>query len=347
MKIALYGFGAFNSAMAHYLERNTDAEIMFWEYDDKVIDYFKEHKSHPYHFVDKKFSRVKATKDLEELFDNNYFVIIAISAQHIRENAKAFKKYLKKPTRFLICSKGLEQGTMNRLSEVLEQELGEKHKIAVFSGGTTAADIERGIPLVAEVVSKDKETREEIAEVLHTNKIRIYTHEDLCSVEVAAALKNVVSFGAGICEGMGFDTGTIAALITRATYEIYKIAMYLGASQKAFLPGSASVWGDIMLSSFGKTRNREFGMRVAKGDKTPLEVLEEMKEEHKTVEGYYTVKSAKELSDEHQLNTPVIEELYSVAYEGRTPQEALKNLMERDRKELHPKGDQKRKVEKK
>jgi len=345
MKIALYGFGAFNSAMAHYLERNTNAELMFWEYDEKVTNYFNEHKSHPYHFTDKKYSRVKATKSREELFLDASFVMIAISAQHIRQNAKEFKRYLKNPTRFLICSKGLEQGTMNRLSEVLEQELGEEHKVAVFAGGTTAADLEKGIPLIAEVVSKDKETREEIAKALHSNILRIYTHEDLCSVEVASALKNVVSFGAGICEGLGFDIGTIAALITRATYEIYKVAKHLGATDKAFLPGSASVWGDIMLSSFGKTRNREFGIRVAKGDKKPLEVIEEMKQEHKTVEGYYTVKSAKKLSDKYNLNTPIIEELYEIAYENKKPMDALKKLMGRKRKELHQKGDHKRENE--
>ncbi|MBU1201862.1 MAG: hypothetical protein KJ583_06900 [Nanoarchaeota archaeon] len=313
---------------------------MFWNRDYSVYEYFKKHHANPYHFQSMKFSdKVKGTKSKEELFRNADFVVIGISAHAIRENAVDFYKYLNKASTFIIVSKGLEQKTMKRSSEVISEELKKsefKHTIAVFSGGTTAADMAHQIPLIAEVASEDEETKEKVADLFHSHTLKIYTNDDLCSVEIAAALKNIVSIGAGICEGLGFETGTISSFITRATYDIYKVAKVLGAKDDTFLPGSASVWGDIMLSSFGKTRNREFGRRICCEKMKPEDIVLEMEDEHKTVEGYFTVKAAYDLIRKHDVNAPCIEEIYKIVYEGADPKDALINLMGREKAKIDP-----------
>jgi glycerol-3-phosphate dehydrogenase (NAD(P)+) len=328
-KISFYGFGAFNSALAHYFDITEKHEIAFYDNDPQVRLTVEKTGKHPHHFQDMKFSkRVVGVKNVKDLTNDAEFLLLGVPAQKIRESLAPLRGIIKKETMIVIVSKGLEIGTNKRPSEIIREELAHK-KIAVFAGGTTASDVARGIPLIAEMASDDEDSCEKAAELFHSKTLRIYTNNDMVSVELSSALKNIVSIGSGICDGLGFTVGTKAAFITRATRDIYKIAKAMGAHDQTFLPGSASVWGDIILSSFGPTRNAEFGKRICAS--SPENVLEEMQGEHKTVEGYYTVKAAQDMSKSKGINTPCIDMIYKVVHEGIKPAEALRELFERKR----------------
>ncbi|MEK6918784.1 MAG: NAD(P)H-dependent glycerol-3-phosphate dehydrogenase [Nanoarchaeota archaeon] len=328
-KISFYGFGAFNSALAHYFDKEKNFSMSCYDKDEKVKESIDKERRHPHHFTNMTYSKkLSVTNDLKELLLAAEFLIIGLPTQIIRENLKPIKDLLNKETTIIIVSKGLEIGTNKRISEIVKEELGHR-KIAVFAGGTVASDIANRIPLIAEVASEDKETREKVAGLFHSESLRIYTNPDVVSVELSSALKNIVSIGAGICDGLGFTIGTKASFITRATRDIYKIAKAMGAHDKTFLPGSASVWGDIILSAFGPTRNYEFGKRLC--SKNPKEVLELMNKEHKTIEGYWTVKAVRTMSKEKGIDTPCIEQVYKIVHEEVKPLVALKELFERKR----------------
>jgi len=337
MKIALYGFGAFNASIGSYLSdkyyADSSIEIACWDVDSYVTCEFIRNRIHPYHPSIKFNSKLGVVRNAEELLADANIVILGISAQAIRENLRKVKDYVLPDCIFVIVAKGLEQGSGKRFSEVVREELFDKCRVAVFSGGTIAYDIANKIPLVAEVASTDRVVRAQVAELFHSASLRVYLNPDILSVELAGALKNVISIGAGIVDGIGYGVGTKSSFITRAGYDVYKLAKKMGASDKVFLPGSASFWGDVLLSCFGKTRNLEFGIRIGRGEKV-LDVLSEMGKEHKTVEGYATVKAVNGLLEEYSVDAPCLVELYKILYENKDVNLAFSQLMSREQKEL-------------
>jgi len=336
VKIALCGFGAFNTSIALHLDKFTDNKLVFWDRTPAVGDHFNKNRSHPHHFSDKVFSEnISSVDSLQELVKDADHIIIGVSSQAVREVTKKFTPYLNKPSIVTVMAKGFEERSHKRLSEVLTEELAvSKHpsSIAIFSGGTVAHDVAHHVPLIAEVASEDKDARERVAELFHSKSLRVYTNADVLSVELAGALKNVVSLGAGVCEGLGFAVGTQASFISRASFDIFKLAKTLGANDETFLPGSASFWGDIMLSSFGNTRNREFEKRIV--GSTSEKVLSEMKKERKTVEGFLTTQAAYEMVTKHNVSAPCIKVLYHIVHNNLNPKDALTQLMNRSRKSI-------------
>jgi len=341
-KIGFFGFGAFNCALAHYLTKkfknDNDYGFFFWDIDNHIHENFKRDRKHPYHFQEIEFNnKIQGCENKESLIKNADIIIIGISAQSFNKALEGIDSILNKDTTFVIVSKGIDIKTHELLSSIVSKHTKNSsfnHDIAIFSGGTIASDIVNRVPLIAEIACECNPCIETTANLFHSDTLRIYTNTDVLSVEIAGALKNFISIGAGICEGLGFSIGTKASFITRAAFDVYKIAKKMGASDMTFLPGSASFWGDIILSSFGNTRNREFGKRLCTGGKTPLEVIEEMKKEHKTVEGYYTVKTAYEIAQENQIEAPSIDFIYQIVYENADPLETYNKMMNRDRKRL-------------
>lgn len=342
IKISFLGFGAFNCAMAHYLTekfaKNDNYNFFFWDIDENIYDNFSIHHKHPYHFSDKKFNdKIQGYQNKEDLIKDADVVIVGINAQNVNKAIEGIDSLINKNTVFVIISKGIDNQTHELLSSIIQKNIKNSkfnNPIAVFSGGTIAKDIANKIPLIAEIACQNNVCTELVADLFHSNTLRIYTNNDVLSVEIAGALKNFISIGAGICEGLGFTVGTKSSFITRAAFDVYKIAKKMGASDTTFLPGSASFWGDIMLSCFGDTRNKEFGQRICTDNKTPLEILKNMKNEHKTVEGYYTVKAAYEIAKENGIKAPTINFIYQIVYEGADPLETYNKMMSRDRKKL-------------
>jgi len=341
-KISFLGFGAFNCALAHYLTKkykdNDNYDFFFWDIDGDIYENFSKNKKHPYHFQEMEFNnKIQSCKNKEDLIKDADIVIVGINAQAFNKAFEGISSIVNKGTTFVIVSKGIDIQTHELLSSIVNKHLKNSsfnHNTAILSGGTIASDIANRIPVIAEVACKENTCTKLIADLFHSNTFRIYTNDDVLSVEIAGALKNFISIGAGICEGLSFTVGTKSSFITRAAFDVYKIAKKMGVSDTIFLPGSASFWGDIMLSCFGNTRNKEFGKRICESEKTPKEVHEEMKTERKTVEGYYTVKVAYEISKENGTKTPIIDSIYQIIYENVDPRETFHKIMSGDIKKL-------------
>ncbi len=228
------------------------------------------------------------------------------------------------------ATKGLETGTLLRVSEVIRQVL-EPHfapRVAVLSGPTFAREVARGDPTALVVASTDHELAETVQTVFSGPTFRLYTSSDPVGVEIGGAVKNVVAIGAGVCHGLGLGQNAIAALITRGLAEISRLAMAMGGQPKT-LAGLAGL-GDLVLTCTGDlSRNRHVGLELAKGRK-----LEEIVESMKMVaEGIKTTSAAVDLARRHSVEMPIAQQMHAMLQLGRSPREAIRQLMERTLKE--------------
>ncbi|MDP2943139.1 MAG: NAD(P)H-dependent glycerol-3-phosphate dehydrogenase, partial [Candidatus Omnitrophota bacterium] len=227
---------------------------------------------------------------------------------------------------FVSVSKGIENKTLMRMSEVVREILGPV-KIGVLSGPTISYEVARGLPTTVVAASEDEDTAKEIQDLFMADNFRVYTNNDIIGVELGGSLKNVIAIAAGISDGLGFGVNTKAGLLVRGIVEVARLGIKMGARQDTFY--GISGLGDLMttcVSSHG--RNRWFGEEIGKGKK-PQDVL---KATEMVVEGAVTAKSCYELRKKYDVEMPISEQIYAVIYEGKDPKAAVRDLMTRERK---------------
>jgi len=228
---------------------------------------------------------------------------------------------------FVSATKGLEQGTLLRMSEVIRDVLPFPARVAVLSGPTFAREIARGDPAAVVIASDDPSVAESVQSAFSGPAFRLYTNSDTIGVEIGAALKNVIAIGAGVCSGLGLGNNTLAALITRGLAEITRLAVAMGGQPKT-LSGLAGL-GDLVLTCSGElSRNRKVGIELAKGGSLQ-EIVGSMP---MIAEGVETCAAAVELGAKFGVDLPIIQQMHAVLYHAKSPREALRNLMERSLK---------------
>jgi glycerol-3-phosphate dehydrogenase (NAD(P)+) len=224
------------------------------------------------------------------------------------------------------ATKGLEQSSLLRMSEVIEKVVAGRFepRIAVLSGPTFAREVASGNPTAVVVASSNAEVARSVQQAFSGPSFRLYTNADPAGVEVGAALKNVIAIGAGICEGLGLGHNPTAALITRGLAEITRLAIAMGGQSKT-LAGLAGL-GDLVLTCTGElSRNRHVGKELGSG--RPLgEILGTMR---MVAEGVETCGSAVALGAKFSVDLPIIQQMHAVLSEGKSPKEAVRDLMER------------------
>ena len=234
--------------------------------------------------------------------------------------------YLDARMRFVSATKGLENGTLLRMSEVALGAIGKNFepRIAVLSGPTFAREVARGEPTALVISSKDRELAVSIQREFSGPTFRLYANDDPAGVEIAAALKNTIAIGAGICQGLGLGNNSIAALITRGLAEITRLAVAMGGEPRT-LAGLAGL-GDLVLTCTGDlSRNRSVGIELAKGRKL-AEIVGSMK---MIAEGVETTFAAVDLARKYSIDLPITAQMDSILRGGRPPREAIRELMER------------------
>ena len=196
--------------------------------------------------------------------------------------------------------------------------------ICTLSGPSHAEEVCRGIPTTVVVAGSNITLNRKIQELLSSSAFRVYSNTDIKGVEIAGAIKNVISIASGICIGLGFGDNTIAALITRGLNEIVRLGHIYEAEVSTFY-GLAGI-GDLSVTAFSKhSRNRQFGIEIGKGEKS-LDCIDNMK---MIVEGYYTVDALNDIIIENNLEMPISKNVYSILYEDLSPKQAIMNLMSR------------------
>jgi glycerol-3-phosphate dehydrogenase (NAD(P)+) len=259
--------------------------------------------------------------------------VFATPSFAVSETAELFKNRLPEDCIIVCISKGIEKDTTRLFSQILRKTFGKNAKIASLSGPTHAEEVGRQIPTACVVASEDIRIAEAVQDIFMNDYLRVYTSTDVIGVELGAALKNVIALGAGISDGLGFGDNTIAMLMTRGLAEMAELCVALGG-KKSTLAGLAGLGDLIVTCTSQHSRNRRAGVLIGKG----VPVAEAMKQVGAVVEGYYAAKAAHELSEKTGIDMPICEEAYKVLYEGKSPLDAMKNLMARDKKREEASG---------
>jgi len=253
-------------------------------------------------------------------------VLGVMPSHHARGLYTAMLPHLTPSMILVSATKGLEQGSLLRISEVIEQVV-RTPRIAVLSGPTFAREVAAGNPTAVVVASSTPEVARCVQEAFSGPTLRLYTNADPIGVEVGAALKNVIAIGAGICEGLGLGHNPTAALITRGLAEITRLAVAMGG-QAQTLAGLAGL-GDLVLTCSGDlSRNRYVGKELGRGRALP-EILGSMR---MVAEGVETCASAVTLGEKFGVDLPIIQQMNAVMTAGKSPREAVRDLMERSLK---------------
>lgn len=315
------GFGISLAIMAH----NSGHKVSLWSHSEDSAKYLLENREHKKLLKGIKIPiGISITTDISVVKDAD-IAIIATPSHAVRETAKKISQYLKEDAVVACVSKGLEKGSLKLLSDVLEEEL--KNSSVMISGPSHAEEVAIGEPTTVVAASKTRKAAEYVQDILMNPKFRIYVNDDVVGVELGAALKNVIALAAGCADGLGHGDNVKAALLTRGIIEIARLGVAMGGQSETF--GGLSGVGDLIVTCTSMhSRNRRTGILIGKG-KTPQEAIAEV---GMTVEGFSTAKSAYELSKKMKVEMPIIQQVYEVLYLGKSPIDAVTELMERPKR---------------
>ena len=265
--------------------------------------------------------------DIQKALHEAQIIVIAVPTQQVRSLIRSCKQFIINDQIIVNVAKGLEQNTHYRISEVVKEELGDQ-PYAILSGPSHAEEVAKNMPTTVVVASKDRNVAELVQNAFMTLDFRVYTNPDVVGVELGGALKNVIAFGAGIVDGLGFGDNARAALMTRGIREIARLGSTMGANVYTF--AGLSGIGDLMVTCTSMhSRNRRAGILI--GQEKSLE--ETLKEIGMVVEGITTTKVAYELSKQMNIDMPITEQIYNVLYGNFEVNEAVTNLMTRNKKQ--------------
>jgi glycerol-3-phosphate dehydrogenase (NAD(P)+) len=272
---------------------------------------------------------VEIVTTLADAVSGSRFVVGAMPSHHARRVYGETLPVLDPSMIMVSATKGLERHTLLRMSEVITEVVGERFQpqLAVLSGPTFAREVAHGEPAAVVVASADPEVAAEVQKAFSGPTFRLYTNRDTIGVEIGAALKNVVAIAAGVCQGLGLGSNTLAALITRGLAEITRLATAMGG-QPGTLSGLAGL-GDLVLTCSGDlSRNRHVGMELARG-RDLGEIVTSMR---MVAEGVETCDAAVALGRKFGQDLPIIQQMYAVLHSSKSPKEALNDLMVRSLK---------------
>ena len=262
------------------------------------------------------------TADLKQALNLGSLIVLAVPSQYLSGVLKRFPAALENKT-YLSVIKGIDTRTLLRMSQVITHHLGYVD-LAVLSGPTIAREVAEGLPTTAVIASKQASTAKQLQKVFHSENFRIYTNNDITGLEVGGSLKNIIAIACGVCDGLGFGTNTLAAILTRGLVEMARLGKAMGAKQKTF-SGLAGL-GDLVTTCVSpQSRNRFVGMELGKG-KSIRQILASMT---MVAEGVETVKAVHKLRQKYNVTMPISEEVHKIIYEGKAPQKAVNDLMTR------------------
>lgn len=330
--VAILGGGSWGTALTLVLARSpAPPHLALWVHDPGLAAQMAVSRTNPVYLPGYALPQdLLVTNDLHEVVESAELIVGAMPSAYARQVYEAVREILDRPVIWLSATKGLETGTLLRMSQLIEQVVGEQliEGLAVLSGPSFAAEVARGDPTAVVVACADPALGAAIQRRFSGPSFRVYTNTDVTGVELAGALKNIIAIAAGICVGLGYGHNTLAALVTRGAAEIARLACALGARPQT-LAGLAGM-GDLMLTATGPlSRNRQLGIELARG-RTLQDILSSTR---MVAEGVPTTAAAVELSRRSGVEMPITEQMYRVLYEGLPPLEAIAALMQRPLRE--------------
>ncbi len=321
--IAVIGAGSWGTALSMILVQNHH-DVHLWMRSKEQLDTIHKTGENPKYLPGIQLpNEIQYTVDLDEAIKGKDLLLLSVPTQSIRSVLGKIKGHIEPDQILINVAKGLETGTKKRISEIIEEELGNQ-PFVVLSGPSHAEEASKGMPTTVVASSKKKIWAEMVQDVFSNHYLRVYTNPDVVGVELGGALKNIIAFGAGISDGLGYGDNAKAALITRGIREIARLGEAMGANISTFA-GLTGIGDLIVTCTSMHSRNRRAGILIGKG----ASLEDTLKEIGMVVEGIKTTESAYELSKEFGIEMPITEQIYQVIYTDGKAEDAVKNLMGR------------------
>jgi glycerol-3-phosphate dehydrogenase (NAD(P)+) len=332
-EIAVIGAGAWGTGLAIVLGRKGAHRVRLWAHEVDVCESIAQKR------INEKFlpgrtipEAVTATSDLAAALERAEIVVSVMPSQHCRGLFERMHTMISPQALIVSATKGLEESSLQRMTEVIAQVLGRKDgsapAIGALSGPSFAQEVARGDPTAITIASQDSELLRTVQQEFSDSSFRVYTNRDVVGVELGGALKNIVAIAAGICDGLGLGHNSVAALITRGLAEMTRLAIACGGRAET-MAGLAGL-GDLVLTcTGGLSRNRSVGVELGRGRKLP-EIIAGM---HGMVaEGIFTTTAAVGLARARGVEMPITEQMHAILHQGKSPCEAIQHLMTRSGK---------------
>lgn len=320
--IAVIGAGSWGTTLASLLaEKNYDVSL--WTFEKDLAESINTSGVNTVYLPGVRLpSNLTVTHEMTEAVSKSRYILNVVPTQFTRSVFKEAVQFIPQGAVIISASKGIEQGTLLTVSSILKEITG--HQTAVLSGPSFAKEVVSRFPTAVTLATESPETGLILQEIFNTHYFRVYTHTDVCGVELGGALKNVIAIASGISDGLGLGHSARAALITRGLVEIVRLGTALGADERTF--SGLSGLGDLVLTCTGPlSRNYSVGVGLGKG----LKLKEILASTKSVAEGVATALSAFELSRKHGVEMPIVEQIYEVIYKEKSPADAVSLLMNR------------------
>ncbi len=332
-RIAIIGAGAWGTGLAIALGRGSRHQVRLWAHEQEVRDSISARRVNELFLAGQSIPEsISVTGSLGEALEGAEIVVSVMPSQHCRPLFTQMRPHLRSGMLFVSATKGLEEATLLRMTEVIAQVIESKSnflpRVGALSGPSFAREVARGDPTAITIASQDAELTETVQREFSDARFRIYTNDDVVGVELGGALKNVIAIAAGVCDGLGLGHNSIAALITRGLAEITRLAVACGGRRET-MSGLAGL-GDLVLTcTGGLSRNRSVGVELGRGRKLP-DIIASM---HGAVaEGVFTTQAAVGLAQARGVEMPITEQMDAILHRGKPPAEAIRELMTRSGK---------------
>jgi glycerol-3-phosphate dehydrogenase (NAD(P)+) len=332
-EIAIIGAGAWGTALSIVLGRKESHRVRLWAHEKEVCEAISAHRVNEKFLPEQRIPAcVEPCNDIAEALQGAAIVVSVMPSQHCRPLFERMRPHLSQEAIIVSATKGLEEKSLLRMTEVIVQVVKGRSipapRIGALSGPSFALEAARGDPTAIAIASQDTELARFVQQEFSHASFRLYTNDDPVGVELGGALKNVVAIAAGVCAGLGLGHNSVAALITRGLAEMTRLVVACGGKAET-MAGLAGL-GDLVLTcTGGLSRNRSVGIELGRGYKLP-EILAGM---HGMVaEGVFTTTAAVGLARARGVEMPITEQMHAILHHGKAPREAIQELMARSSK---------------
>lgn len=325
-QIAVIGAGAWGTAIAVVLGRKGSHNVRLWAHEAEVRESINRFHVNELFLPGQPIPEsVRATNQLGEALPGAEIIVSVMPSHHTRHLFSAMAPHLNQEMLFVSATKGIENHSLCRMTEVIAETVPFPVRIGALSGPTFAKEVAQGHPTAIAIASQDRELAQTVQREFSDPGFRVYTNDDVVGVELGGALKNIVAIAAGVCDGLGLGHNSVAALITRGLAEITRLVVACAGRQET-MAGLAGL-GDLVLTcTGGLSRNRSVGVALGKGQKLDATIAGM----HGMVaEGVLTTNAAIGLAHKMGVEMPITEQMHAILQQGKSPKEAIRDLMAR------------------
>ncbi|MBI2223000.1 MAG: NAD(P)-dependent glycerol-3-phosphate dehydrogenase [Acidobacteria bacterium] len=329
-RIGVLGAGSWGTALAIHLARNGH-QVRLWARDRTLVARMRDERRNGVYLPDAAFpAGLTPTAQLDVALDGAAYVLTAVPSHGLRAVMRDAAPLIPSGVTIVSATKGIEAETLRRMSELIVEEAGDRHVVAVVSGPSFATEVARRLPTALSVACVDAVTATTVQHEFRGPSLRLYVTDDVAGVEMGGAMKNVTAIAAGVVDGLGLGHNAMAALITRGLAEMARLACAVGARRDT-LAGLSGL-GDLVLTCTGElSRNRTVGVQLGRG-RSLEDILSGMR---MVAEGVRTTDAALALGAQHGVELPIAAQMAAVLHGRVAPLEAVERLMLRPPRAEH------------